>query len=384
MSTRIKLLHLINNFSDASNNRIVLELAKELAIRENYEFHVGGLEKGGGVLDNEFRRCGANVVNFDMKGYHDFRVLNRIGRYIIDNQINVVHTHILKADIYGGIATIGTRATLVATKHNEGFFPGQLGWLWRTLLYNISLRIPEFLITVSDSMRNRILSEHKLRPEQVVTIHNGIDIQKFHDQGKLSAECASLRVAWGLSTEDFVVGYIGRVVNGKGLIDLLKAIQLVVASCERCYLVVVGTGPLLNRLISTAKDLGIKNKVIFTGYRSDVPAVLAELDVFVLPSLSEGFPISILEAMATEKAVIATPVGGIKEVIHPGETGILVAPKDPEALANAILSLVYDKKITREIGKKAKELVETSFDVRVMCKKYDMFYQMIKPSLAAE
>jgi len=375
--TAINLLYLVNNFEDESNNRLVLNLVKGLNSND-YSFHVGCIESAGGSLEMEFMRAGAVTINFGMRNYFDLSIIGRLRNYIKHKGIDIVHTHILKADILAGLALhLGGGATLIATKHNLSFLREHPGWLWRNLLYRLALFFPDLLIAVSDAMRDYLITVYKLHPSRVVRIYNGINVGSFGRSRIKSPDGVSLRTEYNLSSNDFVVGFIGRLVNGKGLIDLLQAMRIVVSLHRRSYLAIAGRGPLLSLLKRKARDLGIGDHVIFLGYRSDISSILAQIDVLALPSLSEGLPLSVLEAMAAGKAVVATPVGGIKELIKPGETGLLVAPRSPGALADAILLLVNDRDHRKDLGLRARAFIEHKFDSRLMLEKYDSMYKKL-------
>jgi glycosyltransferase involved in cell wall biosynthesis len=373
----IKLLHLVNNFEDESNNRLVLNLVKGLSSGQ-YSFHVGCIESAGGPLESEFMWAGAATINFGMRNYFDLGVICRLRSYIERKGIDIVHTHILKADLLAGLALhFGRGATLIATKHNLSFLREHPGWLWRNLLYRLALFFPDLLIAVSDAMKDYLITVYKLHPSRVVRIYNGINVRSFGRSRIKSSGGVSLRTEYDLSSDDFVVGFIGRLVNGKGLIDLLQAMRIVVSFHRRSYLAIAGRGPLLSLLKRKARDLGIGDNVIFLGYRSDISDILAQIDALALPSLSEGLPLSVLEAMAAGKAVVATPVGGVKELIKSGETGLLVAPKNPSALADAILLLLNNNGQRKNLGLKAKAFIEHKFDTQLMLDQYDSIYQSL-------
>jgi glycosyltransferase involved in cell wall biosynthesis len=377
MAPIIKMLHLLNNFEDKSNNRLVLDLVNGLESNK-YCFHVGCAESAGGVLQEEFSRAGVNAINFDMKGYFDFSVINRIRNYIKNYEIDVVHTHGLRVDFLGWLAVwLEVTPLLVATKHNLNFVPGQTGWLWKNILYRLVLAFPDLVITVSENLRESLIKIYGLQPRKVITIHNGINLESFHAPQTVCHYVLALRKKWGLLEGDFVVCFTGRLVKEKGLIYLLHAIRSVLSLYKNCYLLIVGNGPLLGYLKRKAKDLGIEKHVIFTGHQSDIPNILAGIDVLVLPSLTEGLPLSVMEAMAAGKAVISTPVGGVRELIQPEETGLLVPVKNPEALSDAIAFLIKNEQKRSALGVKARVLIKRNYGLETMLKKYDMAYQKV-------
>ena len=171
---------------------------------------------------------------------------------------------------------------------------------------------------------------------QMVTIENAIDPTRYAPAVSLTEAKSAL----GLDPDRLVVGYVGRLAEQKGIEYLLQAAQQVLASNENVLFVLVGEGDLEGAARRTVESLGIEGQVLLAGYRTDVPQVLAALDVFVLPSLYEGMPYTLMEAMAAGRAVIATDVAGNRDLIRHGETGLLVPPGRAHKLASAILRLV--------------------------------------------
>jgi glycosyltransferase involved in cell wall biosynthesis len=269
---------------------------------------------------------------------------------------------------------------LVATKHNLNFIPGQINWFWKNILYRLVLNFPDFVIAVSENLRESLIKTYWLQPRHVVTIHNGINIETFRVTQATNRNALLLRNSWGLSPDDFVVCFTGRLVKEKGLMDLLQAIRTVLALHKKCYLLIVGEGTLLDQLKSKVKELGVEKHVIFAGYRPDIPNILAGIDVLALPSLTEGLPLSILEAMAAGKAIISTPVGGVRELIESGETGILVPTRNPGAMADAIILLLENEQQRKSLGIMARAFVERNFDMEAMLSKYDLVYRKIMRS----
>ena len=170
-----------------------------------------------------------------------------------------------------------------------------------------------------------------------------------------------LKNSFGLAEIDFVIGTVARLVWFKGLQTLLAALPSVLATCQKTRLLIVGDGPLRQELEQQSRQLGIHEHVFFLGEREDVPDLLALFDVFVLPSVSEGMPITILEAMAAAKPIVATHVGGIPDTVSEGQTALLVQARDPSALAEAIIRLYQDQNLRINMGKAARACVLSDF-----------------------
>lgn len=371
--TRAILLYLVNGFSDASSNRLILNLVKGLD-KDKYDVHVGCVKRVDGPMAARFQRAGAKVINFGRVGYLNLNVIPQLIRYIHAYDIQIVHTHVLRSDLLGGLATrLAHRPLLFSTKHNLSYVRGQRGWLLRNFFYWPTMYLPDQVITVTDALRRQVILRLRLDPDRVITIHNGIAVEDYY---KPNARLAC-RQSLGLGPEDLVVSYAGRLVEGKGLDCLLYAARQVLAQQEvRSYFLIVGDGPLKTPLQRLAQELGIASHVIFTGFRHDVPEILAATDVFVLPSLSEGLPLSLLEAMAGRKAVIATPVGGVMELIEPNVTGLIVPPSSPRALAEAVCQLLDNGRQREEMGRHAQAYVSRNFSTHRMVSAYDALYQI--------
>ena len=368
----IRILHLLNTLSDASLNRLVLSLVRGLD-GGRYELHVGCLF-GGGPFADEMSRAGARVVNFEMQGYRDLAVINRLSRYIRSHDVQLLHTHILRADLVGWLSVrLARRCHLFATKHNLGYVRGEKRHVLRNLLYCVSLYMPDLVISVSDSMRQRMVRLPGLSEERFATVHNGIDADHYFAPEAREA----CRREMGIRDGIHVIGYVGRLAAGKGLETLIESMPAVLQKRPGTRLLLVGEGPLRDALVDLAEDTGVASKLIFTGFRAHVPRVLAALDLFVLPSLAEGFPLSVLEAMAAAKPIVATRIAGVVEQIEDEVTGLLVPPGDRAALAGAVLRLLEDKDLAERIARRAQRRAREEFTLQRMVEDYDALYRKL-------
>jgi glycosyltransferase involved in cell wall biosynthesis len=170
------------------------------------------------------------------------------------------------------------------------------------------------------------------------------------------------------------VGVVGRLELEKGHPTLLEAWPLVLEACPSAYLLIVGEGSRLDALHDIARTQGIEHHVVFTGRRDDIPAVTAAFDVAVLPSYREAQGLTILEAMALSRPVVASNVGGIPEMIEDGVTGLLVPPQDPPALAGAIVRLLNDHQLADVLGRAGHDLVHDRFCVELMVSAVQALY----------
>ncbi len=372
--TPIKLLHIVNEFSETSVNLQLLNLMTGLDHSE-YEIHVGYTKAGSNgetsPMGRKYEAAGAVYADFHAAGRSPLPVAP-IVRYIHQHQIQVVHTHILRSDLLGIASARLARTPLqFSTKHNIGYIPGQPGWLFRSVFYWPTMYLPDQIVSVSQALKDMLVTRLHINPEKVAAIHNSIDVEKYHAPELR----ASTRESLGIKPDAVVVAYVGRMVEGKGLADLLQAAQRIIGTHKDVILLFAGDGPVRQPVEQSAQELGIMSNVIFAGFRQDIPAVLAAIDIFVLPSESEGLPQSIMEAMAASKAVVATLVGGIPELIEPERTGLLVAPKDVPALTAAIEQLITNRDRRLELGEQARAHAQQHFSVARMASAYDELYR---------
>ena len=213
-----------------------------------------------------------------------------------------------------------------------------------------------------------------LPERKVVTIHNGIDPGQF--RRRTAPGLARNRM--GIANDvDFVIGGIGRLEEAKGFEYLISAVPGLLRRFPKLLLLIAGDGPLREALQGQAAQLGVEGHVRFAGYQRDVQAVLDCLDVFVLPSLCETLGYAFLEAMATCVPTVGTTVGGVPEVIVHGETGLLVPPRDPTALASAIATLIDSGELRTRMGRAARERVIDNFDESQMVRRTIDLYRRV-------
>jgi glycosyltransferase involved in cell wall biosynthesis len=208
------------------------------------------------------------------------------------------------------------------------------------------------------------------RSRKTITVHNGIELRPRN-----SVERVEKRRELGLPLDKKIVCTVGRLMPVKGLGHLLRAAQRLVAVRDDVVFAIVGDGPLKGELLRMVRELGIEQRVFFLGFRRDVREVLSSADAFVLTSLHEGIPMSLLEAMSIGLPAVATRVGGIPEVIEDGSSGFLVTPGDEEAIAAAIVAALSES--GREISIHGRERVQREFSLTGMAAHTDRIYRSL-------
>lgn len=276
----------------------------------------------------------------------DLCAVRHLRSLIMRLQPDVVHIHGLKAALIAAAAIRLCRKQprLVCTVHNNLPRPKAI---WRRAAYHFLhrwlFRRMDMVIAVSDALRDQLVEY--ARPGQVITIRNGIPVERF---GRYPREDARARLQ--IPPEVKVVGMTARLIAGKGVNTALEAVSLLSKIMPDLNLVVVGDGPDRAKLESYAAALGVKDIVHFLGWRDDVPQLMVGWDLFILPSFSEGFSLSVLEAMASGLPVVVSDLACMREAVVSGKSGYLTKPGDAPELAAAILNILRDARRAKQMG----------------------------------
>lgn len=266
---------------------------------------------------------------------------------------DLVHTH---SPVPAAVARVASRngTVLVHTEHNT--------WdryrLATRVVNATTLGANATVFAVSDGVRESMASSwwsHVLDLPEVVVLHHGIDEHAVRHGPSVRSRA---RARLGLSNDAPVIGTVGNFTAKKDHDTLLDAFARLRRHQPDARLVLVGTGPLQDHLVGRVGDLGLADRVLFTGPRSDVPDLLPAFDVFALTSVHEGLPIALLEAMASGVACVATPVGGVPEVIHDGDDGLLVPSRQPEAICAAFERLLGDAPLRERLARAGQRRAE--------------------------
>lgn len=291
-------------------------------------------------------------------------------------KVDILHTHFPDHHIFGAIcAKIAKVPVTICSFHNIKFLAKRGNWDVRTwlkkeLLTLIVKKMEDRIIAVADGVRETIVKFFEIRTTKIATIYNGIDASTFAK----AVDFISVRQQLNLSLGVKVVICIANFFFKKGHKVLIEAASTVVKNYSNVKFLFVGDGPLRNELVALVTLLDLNGHIDFLGFRRDIPEILGISDIFVLPSLWEGLPLALLEAMATGKAVVASNVLGNSEVVLPNKTGILTPPKDSDALAKAIIYLIEHPEIAQDMGRLARERVATHFSCYSTIRKTEELY----------
>ena len=270
----------------------------------------------------------------------DLVVLWRLYRLLSRERPTIVHTHMAKAGTVGRLAARLARVPIVVHTYHGHVFHSYFGPAKTRLFVQIERslsRITDLILTVGEKQRREILGYGIGTPTKLRVVPLGLELEPFRDADGYRGE---LRKELGLEVGRPLVGIVGRLVPIKGHGDFLRAARLVLDRMPDVKFLIVGDGELRAQLERQVDGLGIRDSVLFLGWRRDLPRVYADLDLIALSSLNEGSPVALIEAMAAGKPVVATNVGGVCDVVADGRDGLLVPPRDPQALAGAVCRLL--------------------------------------------
>lgn len=347
------VVHMIDELPRDGAEMLLLDLLRRRDPRMRYV--VLCLVRGG-VLVPEFEGVGVPVVVFGRRGRFDPWLLLRVAGWLRRERAAVVHTHLFTADSYGRLAAwLAGVPAVFSTVHSIVAPPRSS---LRGLLNRTLARLSTAVIGCGDEVAQALRAQG-LPVARVRSIPNGIDLLRF---GQTPTQ--GVREEFGIPTERLLLGVVGRLHVQKGQDVLLEA--LATMSAERragiaCLL--IGAGERESALRARCRELGLEDCVVFTGMRTDIPRLVASLDIFVMPSRSEGLPIALLEAMASRCAVLCTSVGSIPGVVRDGESGLLVPPENPQALRQGLERLLDQPQLRVLLGERARQQAVGGFDI---------------------
>jgi glycosyltransferase involved in cell wall biosynthesis len=304
---------------------------------------------------------GIAVRHCRMRKSYDVAAVASIRKVIREERVDILNTHSGRDSLLAGVAgrLSSLRPIIVRTRH-----------LALPITSRISYRyLPHRVVTVSEYVRRYLVGEG-VPAERVVAIPTGVDTRRFSP----GAALGTIREELGLSPAVPLVGMVAILRKKKGHHILLDAVPEILRAVPEAVFVLAGNGPQWENVSRKIRGMGLSEKVFMLGLRKDVPNVIASLDLFVLPTLEEALGTSFLEAMAMEKPVVGTRVGGVGEVVADGVNGYLVPPEDPGKLAHAVIALLRDGEGARRMGIEGRKTVREKYTVEVMCEKMSALY----------
>ncbi|MFA6216176.1 MAG: glycosyltransferase [Candidatus Omnitrophota bacterium] len=306
---------------------------------------------------------------------HDLRAFMQLYFLFRRERFDIVHTHTAKAGALARMAAfLSGQPVIVHTPHGHNFY----GYFSKAVSYGIVL-VEKFLscftdriIALTELEKRDLITYGVASADKVTVIYQGLELSRY---AGASSNTGALRDAFGIGRDERVIGMVGRLEPIKGPEYFIEAAAEIAAKNSRIKFIIAGEGSLKEKLQNRVLELGIKDKVIFLGWREDVPEIISLLDVLVLPSLNEAVGMVLLEAGAAGVAVVATKVGGVPEMVHDNQTGILVPAHNPASLAGAVNDLLADPRKRLEMGKAAQAWVQGRFKAEDMAGNLSILYQ---------
>ncbi|MFC1668450.1 glycosyltransferase [Chlamydiota bacterium] len=361
-----KILMLITELDIGGAETIVYNQVRELR-RRGFDVAVACLY-GKGVMAKKIVDAGIRVYFLQACCKYDFRVLFRLRKILKEQHFDVLHCHLFHANIIGRFAAIRIKSIrIISTIHVM-----EIDKLYRIWFDGITSFLVDRYICVSKSVKQFIMQKANVSAKKITVVYNGIDL----DQMIPTRSSDQIKQEWGL-TNEVVIGSVGRLHEQKGHSYLLEAFQLILKKGINIRLVIVGEGPLRQFLEAKTVSLDIAQCVAFIGFKEDIINYMQVLDIFVLPSLWEGFGLVVTEAMALAKPVIATDVDGVPEIVCNSKTGYIVEPASVEMLAEKITALVIDRQKSSEMGLLGRERVRNYFSHKQMVSTLILVYNSL-------
>jgi glycosyltransferase involved in cell wall biosynthesis len=359
------ILQLIETTEPGGAETVVLNLCQGL--RRAGHRPIAGLFREGWLAE-QLRKTGTEVIVFENRYGLDPFFLFRLVQTILQRRVEVIHAHEFMMNVYGTMAGRLTGRPVVATLHGKVYFFRKRR---RQIAYRWVAKYADHFVAVSEDLKTFVAQTGKIDPSRIRVVYNGIDTAKYDGASQRSA------ADWaGFEVCTPIIGTVGNLYPGKGYPDLFKAAKKVVHEFPSATFLIIGGdfakyGAAFKAEVAT---LGLEKNVKFMGFREDVADFLSIIDLFVLPSLSEGLSLAVLQAMSSEKAVVVSKVGGNLEVIADEKMGCLVPPQQSDLLAEAILALLRNPDRGRQIGIAARKRVVECFSADAMLDHYLYLY----------
>ena len=367
----MNILYVVTSLDVGGTQKMLYETIKNMD-RNKYQTVVCSLKKGG-IYNKIISELDVKIISLNMNDRSG--LLNilffipsvlKLSKIIRKEKIDIVHSWLFQANIISRISArlAGVNRVISSVRVMEQEKK------WQLSIERITSNLCKKIIVNSRALKNFLLERNVADGEKIEVIYNGIEVSENTDKRNIFKEL-------GLKENEKIIGTVGRLHKQKGIEYFLESAKIILPSVGfSLKFIIVGDGPERKKLESKARRLGIKNEVLFTGIREDAINLISIMDIFVLPSLWEGTPNVVLEAMLWGKPVISTEVGGVPELIENQVDGILVKPGNPVALADAVLQALKNERESIQMGIRAKEKVKKYFSIEKMVEQTEKLYQL--------
>jgi glycosyltransferase involved in cell wall biosynthesis len=371
---KLKILFVIDALEFGGGERVFTQIINGFPA-ERFEIHLAAGHHT--ALKHAITGLPVKFYSLNFSNRYNPAAILRLISIMKEHQINIVHGQGARAEFFARLAArLYGRCQYISTiaMPVESFDVNPAKKIIYRLMDRCSEQFVDKFIVVSSKLQQIMVESHGIMPNKVTKIYNGIETDYFMPIA-LEEQRAHIRETFALNERVSLIGCLGRLVWQKGFEYFIRSIPALLQNIQDVKFILVGDGPLRGRLEALSKSLGIEDRLIFTGHRNDIRDIISAIDIVVIPSLLEGFPMITLEAMAMEKPIIATAIDGIFEQIANNEEGILIAPQNPMAIALAVEQLLLYPCDAQRIGKNARERVIRDFSVKKMIEETIKVYE---------
>ncbi|HEV3237338.1 MAG TPA: glycosyltransferase [Gemmataceae bacterium] len=347
---------------------LVANLSRQLS--SQFHFVFACLDELG-TIGNQLIQEGHKVEVFSRRPGLDWRCSLQLARFLRANRVSLIHAHQYTPFFYGVAARFTySHPAILFTEHGRHFpdYPRRK----RILFNRLALTKRDRAVGVGQAVRQALIDNEGIRPGSVSVIYNGIDLQPYQNG---SPDRSLVRKEMGIEPGEFAIILVARMDYLKDHATAIRTLANLRARTVNAKLILVGEGPELGKVEEQTRTLGMSGDVRFLGLRNDVPRLLSAVDLFLLTSISEGIPLTVIEAMAAGLPVVGTRVGGMAEVVEEGKTGLLAPSGDDAGLADHVERLALDPNLGSQMGACGKERAYSSFSLERMATQYRQMYQ---------
>lgn len=335
--------------------------------RSKFDCVIVSIEKKG-AIGEEIEKLGFRVLYLDDRaGLSNISLIFKIIKILKAEKPDILHTSLFYANFFGRVAAIFKRVPIIITEERSMYTEKKF---YHVIIDRLLSLFTDKIIACSNSVLDFTVKQEGIPREKFFLIYNAVDRERFN----ISESKEDLRAKLGFSKNDFVIGTVGSVIPKKGHINLIKAVLAIKDAAPSCKLLIIGDGEKREELSSFVKSAGLDGRVFFLGPRKDIPQLMKCMDIFVLPSLQEGFPRTLLEAMYSGLCVIASNISGIPELIDDGENGFLIHPGNINSIADKISEVYKNQDLREKIGLAAKKKIELYYKPEDYAKNLENLY----------
>lgn len=372
MSKRPNILMIIETGGPGGGEQVFLYIARNID-REQFNPSVILFKKGW--LYDQLSQDNIKTTIISSRQSWDLSFLYRLIRSCRQQKIDIIHSHFTGTNLYACLVGAILRIPVVTTFHNELILPWwscRHSKLKHFLIRNLASRT----VLVAEFMKKDYINIAKYPPEKLLTIYNGIEL----GSKEVDFNISTLRKDLGIQDNELVVGHVANLRPPKGHRYLIEAAGRICKDSPKVKFLLIGEegdGKIKREIEELITKFGLHENIKLLGFRDDVQKLLYLIDVFVLSSTSEGLPLSVVEAMAASKPVVATSIGGLPEIIIPNQSGYLVEPGNSFTLAEKLSILLRSKDLREQMGKMGRKTVEEKFSLETMIDNYQNLYKQI-------